>query len=175
MSTNEQAARDEAEKRTRPRGSRPGNDASYVDGFVRGALWAESALLARLSDPDDALAEAAARTFVGTRLKTIDEVALDDPGVRYPDRYFGNYTMADQFDSPGWEDGTTADRDLIVAARNELVPLLDRLEAAEAKVARAEALAEEWDEAKNLGTSQPNVVARAFASSLRAALAGDPR
>ena len=56
MSTNEQAARDEAEKRTRPRGSRPGNDASYVDGFVRGALWAESALLARLSD--DALVEA---------------------------------------------------------------------------------------------------------------------
>lgn len=102
-----------------------------------------------------------------------------------------------------------ADAELIVAARNELVPLLDRLEAAEAmpedvvirrfaeavgvvtpcscsaqraraeaaeaKVARAEALAEEWDEAKNLGTSQPNVVARAFASSLRAALAGDPR
>lgn len=83
---------------------------------------------------------------------------------------YGEADVAAWCDYDDWHDA-----ELIVAMRNNWVPLLDRLEAAEAKIARVEALADEWDEAKNLGTSQPNVVARAFASSLRAALAGDPR
>ena len=83
MSTNEQAARAEAEKRwpPKPRWITPTDwlNEGMASGFVLGAQWAESALLARLSDPDDALT--AAREGVSDYLLQLgvdgDEVPAD--------------------------------------------------------------------------------------------------
>ena len=38
---------------------------------------------------------------------------------------------------------------------------------------RVGALAEKWENAKELGTGQPSIVARAFAAELRKAIAGE--
>lgn len=64
MSTNEQAARAHAEKRwTRPLGW----DDGARHAFVEGAKWENRRLLARLPDPDDALAEAVAMAIAEAR------------------------------------------------------------------------------------------------------------
>lgn len=67
------------------------------------------------------------------------EVDNDDPGVWSPECIvIGNYTAADDFNSPMWEDATRADREFIAAARSlvpELVAEVERLRAALADVA----------------------------------------
>jgi len=66
------------------------------------------------------------------------EADLTDPSVWGPERIiFGNYTMNDGFDSPGWEDGTSSDLEFIAAANPSVVrALVQRVRDAEAEAGR---------------------------------------
>lgn len=61
----------------------------------------------------------------------------------------------------------------VAASQADVPALLDALDAAEARSAAVEALAERWETARNLNTGEPSIVTQAFAAEVRAALAGD--